>query len=126
MLAGTEAVPHPGRRSWVPEMAQVPATAASQSRYSSGLYDWLLDREERSARSDFVLADRQTGTSYNGFPDRLATLRAGCAVNVAVGDLPPHVRFGLASHWWNRATVSPDGSIGLSNDQGEWLRENGL
>jgi hypothetical protein len=95
-------------------MAQVPQTGG-QARYSSGLYAWLVEREELAAtRKGFTL------------PDRLATLRAGCAINLAVCELPRHARAGLDTHWWCRAVVSPDGSIALSVDQGEWLAEEGL
>jgi len=106
----------------------VPTNTSGTTRYSSGLYGWLVAREERAAiRSGYVLADPKTGTSYSGLPDRLATLRAGCAINLPVGDLPPHARVGLDHHWWNRATVSPDGSIALSVDDGSlWLAEQGL
>jgi hypothetical protein len=103
------------------------ATEADQARYSSGLYGWLREREELAAtRPGFVVSYPETGTSYSGSPDRLATLRAGCAINLPVGDLPPHARVGLDTHWWCRATVSPDGSITLSRDRGEWAAENGV
>jgi hypothetical protein len=94
----------------------------------TGLYALLADREERAAaRPGFVLSNRETGTSYTGLPDRLATLRAGCAINLPVGDLPPHARVGMDTRWNHRATVSPDGTITLSIDTGQlWLAENGL
>jgi hypothetical protein len=106
----------------------LPVEAADQTRYSSGLYGWLLEREEMAAtRPGFVLSYPETGTSYSGLPDRLATLRAGCAINLPVGDLPPHARVGLDDHWPMRATVSPDGTIALNVDNGRlWAVENGL
>jgi hypothetical protein len=106
----------------------LPVEATDQARYSSGLYAWLAEREERAAsHPGFVLPARDNGTAYHGYPDRLATLRAGCGLKIAVADLPAHARIGLASHWWNRATVSPDGTIALSDDDGHlWLTEEGL
>jgi hypothetical protein len=107
-------------------MAQVPQTGG-QARYSSGLYAWLVEREELAAtRKGFTLPWSAEQPSYTGLPDRLATLRAGCAINLAVCELPRHARAGLDTHWWCRAVVSPDGSIALSVDQGEWLAEEGL
>jgi hypothetical protein len=49
-------------------------------------------------------------------PDRLATLRANCALNLAVCDLPKHARIGLDNHLWNRVIVEPDGTITLAED----------
>lgn len=106
----------------------LPVEAADQARYSSGLYGWLLEREELAAtRPGFVLSNPDTGTSYSGLPDRLATLRARCAVNLPVSDLPRHARVGMYSNWVYRATVSPDGTIVLSVDDGHlWAAENGV
>jgi hypothetical protein len=101
---------------------------ANQACYSSGLYGWLYDREELAAtRPGFVVSYPETGTSYSGLPDRLARLRAGCAVSMCVGDLPPHVRVGLDTGWVHRATIAPDSSITLSVDDGhQWAAENGV
>jgi hypothetical protein len=89
--------------------------------------DRLVEREElATTRPGFVLSYTETGTSYSGLPDRLATLRAGSAINLPVGDLPPHARIGLDTRWNHRATLAPDGSITLSGDHGEWTIENGV
>jgi hypothetical protein len=103
------------------------ATEPDQAHYSSGFYAWLVDREERAAaRPGVALPWTPEQPSYDGYPDRLAALRAGCAVNLPVSDLPKHARVGMDNHVWNRATVSPDSSITLSIDHGEWLVENGI
>jgi hypothetical protein len=109
-------------------MAQLPQNTAVPFRDISGLYAWLVEREELAAtRPGFVLAYPETGTSYSGLPDRLATLRAGCAINLPVGDLPQHARVGMDTGWVHRATVSPDGTIELSIDNGLiWGIENGV
>jgi hypothetical protein len=44
---------------------------------------------------------------YSGLPNRLKTLRAGCAINLPVSDLPKHARVGVEDHWWNRAVWCP-------------------
>jgi hypothetical protein len=110
-------------------MAQVPQTAG-RALYSSGLYDWLVSREELAAtRPDFSLrkADGESYSGYRGLPDRLATLRAGCSINLPVCDLPKHARIGLDNHWWNRVIVSPDGTITLAKDDTLlWAAENGV
>ena len=109
-------------------MARLP-NDAGQARYVSGLYGWLAEREELAAtRPRFTLlnADGETYSGYRGLPDRLATLRAGCAINLPVSDLPKYARIGLDNHWFNRVIVAPDGTITLRDDHGEWAAENGL
>ncbi|MCU1698259.1 MAG: hypothetical protein JWR34_4322 [Mycobacterium sp.] len=104
-------------------MAQMPSAA----RYSSGVYEWLADREERAAAAkDSTLPWTDEQPSYTGRPERLSKLRAGLAVNVAVSELPRYARLGLDGHWWNRATVEPSGAIELTIDAGEWAAEQGL
>jgi hypothetical protein len=102
--------------------------AADQSRYSSGLYAWLVEREELAhRRPGRTLPWTPEQPSYTGLPDRLITLRAGCAINLPVGDLPKHARVGLDEHWWNRVVVAPDGTITPTNDDALlWAAENGL
>lgn len=106
-------------------MAQLPG--GDRLRYS-GLYAELADREERAAAThNGMLVNREAGTSYTGYPERLAAVRAGCSIDLPVGDLPPHARVGLDDQWCNRATVSPDGAITLSVDNGRlWAAENGV
>jgi hypothetical protein len=107
-------------------MAQVP-NVAGQSRYTSGLYRLLTDREERAAAAGGVLSYPETGTSYSGHDHRLKALRVGRPVSLCVGDLPATARIGLDTGWRCRATVAPDGTMALYEDDGsEWLRENGL
>jgi hypothetical protein len=104
----------------------LPVEPSDQARYSSGLYQWLVDREERAARLG-GLPWTPEAPSYDGYPDRLAALRAGCALNLPVADLPKHARIGLDTGWVHRATVLPDGTIVLSVDNGRmWAAENGL
>jgi hypothetical protein len=92
----------------------------------SKVYVWPLEREQQAhQRPGCTMPWTPEQPSYTGLLDRLATLRAGCAVNVAVSELPRYVRVGMDTRWWNRATVSPDGSITLTVDCGECAAENG-
>jgi hypothetical protein len=89
---------------------------------NSALYAWLTEREESEERAALARGFDTPGTAT-----RLAALRAGEPVDVAVGDLPPWAREGEAAHWWRRATVTADGSVQFHNDDGSaWLAENGL
>jgi hypothetical protein len=107
-------------------MAQQPA--AGQSRYSSGLYALLREREEAAADGKGFVLDHGDGTNYQGSAQRLATLRTGKPVSLSVGDLPRRARVGLDCRSpMSRATVPPDGTIELYRDDGsEWAAENGL
>jgi hypothetical protein len=112
-------------------MAQVPNAAGRQARrYHSGLYEWLTAREELAATKPcfpLLNADGPGYGGYRGMPDRLATLRAGCALNLPVCDLPKHARIGLDNNWWNRVIVEPDGTITLAEEDALlWAAENGV
>jgi hypothetical protein len=97
----------------------------------SGLYAWLADREERTARNGFQLSGvEQTGCgaySYRGTPDRLAALGCGEPVDIRAADLPAWARVGVVCRWWTRAVVGPDNTVTFRDDDGSrWLAENGL
>ena len=94
----------------------------------STLYAWLLRREEEAVRGGGLPLVVGTQPAYPGCPWRLAQLRAGRDVSFAMTDLPPWARERPLTKydWWDRAVVSPDGSVRYADDNGEWLLENGL
>jgi hypothetical protein len=94
---------------------------------SATLYQWLVDREERSLAAGGTLCWWPDQPSYDANPQRLAALRAGEPVDIAASDLPLYARAGMVCHWWTRAVVSADGAVTFRDDDGAaWLAENDL
>jgi hypothetical protein len=103
------------------------ARAATTANTHTGLYAWLLAREDRAVANGGTLSNHDTGTSYDGTPERLACLRAGRPVNIAASDLPRSARADRGTlQWFHRAVVSPGGGVEFVDDNGEWLAEQGL
>jgi hypothetical protein len=91
---------------------------------SSGLYGWLLSREEEAARTGFV---KDGFKVYRHSPDRLAELQAGRPINIRASDLPKWATVGMECHWWDRAVVGPDDVVRFEVDDGHsFLDEHGL
>lgn len=102
--------------------------SAIEAISGSGLYGWLLAREEqRAARygRDYVAPEDGAVSRYPR--QRLDALRAGRPVELKASDLPPWARQGVECRWWLRAVVSADDSVQFVEDDGRrWLQENGL
>jgi hypothetical protein len=97
---------------------------ASPQISSSGLYGWLLSREEEAARTGYA---KDGFKVYRHSPERLDELRAGRPINIRASDLPKWARVGMECHWWDRAVVGPDDTVRFEVDDGHWaLQEMGL
>jgi hypothetical protein len=103
------------------------ARDATTAHSHTGLYARLLAREERAAANGGTLSNPETGTGYQGRPERLAALRAGRPVDLPASALPSEARPGVECRWWTRAVVQPDGAIAFNDDDAsQFLAENGL
>ena len=88
---------------------------------------WVSARLTRSPRKCGTLFNSDTGTSYDGTPERLAALARGEVVEIRAVDLPAWARVGAVCRWWTRAVVRPDNTVTFRDDDGSaWLAENGL
>lgn len=104
-----------------------PSEDVGEGCAGSGLYRWLLRREEQAhRRPDLTLPWAAEQPSYTGTVDRLAALRTGRPINVPVSALPRWAQPAGEVHWWDRAIVEP-GSVRFVEDDGcRWLQDSGL
>jgi len=96
----------------------------------TGLYGFLVDREEEAHRQPGgVLPWKPGRPRYDSRPERLEAARAGQPIDLPLSELPSWARPTDVDDraGWHRAVVAPGDTIAVYVDSGEmWLREAGL